>query len=89
MKDTAQYMYENEVLVVASNKYYSTEQCQDARVALQKMVDDAGYDTDSNYRAYSNEDFVERHLDYLSTHKVANLAGYISNLKLMTSIKRS
>lgn len=89
MNQADQYTYENDRLVVANNKYYDSEQCKEARLALQQMVDDSSYDTQPRRRADGSGGFVERHLDYLRTHKVTNLTGYISNLKLMTSIKRS
>jgi hypothetical protein len=76
-------------VVVANNKYYASEQCKEARQALQRMVEDGLYNTELSRSTDKSINFVDHHLEYLSTHKVANLAGYISNLKLMTSLKRS
>jgi len=85
-----QYTIENNVLTTPGQKrFYASEQCGEARKALEQMVRSASYNTDSTYFQGNALDFVERHLHYLSTHPGANLAGYLSNLKLMTNIKRS
>ena len=67
----------------AQKRFYASEECASAREALQRMVDSSQYATDSSRAA----DFVERHMHYLSTHPTTTLAGYISNLKLMTRIR--
>lgn len=68
------------------NKYYDSDQCREAKQLLQQLVDNPQYDTTSKYYGASSAGFVERHLQYLSTHSVKNLEGFISNLKLMTRI---
>jgi len=73
---------------LAQKRFYASEQCAAARAALQRMVDDQHYDTDSLYYRQNALGFIERHLHYMSTHLVMNVEGYISNLKLMTR-KRS
>ena len=88
--ETQQYPIGSNVPVTPGQKrFYASEQCDEARRALEKMVDSQSYNTDSTYFQGNALDFVERHLHYLSTHPAANLTGYLSNLKLMTSIKRS
>jgi hypothetical protein len=85
-----QYSIENDTLTTPGQKrFYASEQCEEARKALEQMVHSSSYNTDSTYFQGNALDFVERHLHYLSTHPAANLAGYLSNLKLMTNIKRS
>lgn len=74
---------------LAQKRFYASEQCIAARKALQRMVDDQRYDTDSPYYRQNALGFIERHLHYLSTHPIVNVDGYLSNLKLMTSNKRS
>ena len=69
---------------LAQKRFYASEQCTIARKMLQRMVDDQRYDTDAVYYKENPLGFVERHLHYLSTHPVANIDGYLSNLKLMT-----
>ncbi|HSX31552.1 MAG TPA: hypothetical protein VLE99_06580 [Candidatus Saccharimonadales bacterium] len=72
----------------AQKKFYASEQCAAAREALQDMVNDQRYDTDSPYYRQNMRGFIERHLHYISTHSVVDINGYLSNLKLMTR-KRS
>lgn len=68
-------------------RFYASEQCKAARATLQELVDSPLYNTDSDYYSDNERDFVERHLHVLSTQQKPNLAGYMSNLKLMTKIK--
>jgi hypothetical protein len=72
----------------AQIKFYSSEKCSEAREALQRLVDSESYNTDSSYFSGNDNAFVERHLHYLSNHPLINVAGYISNLRLMTSLNR-
>ncbi|HSX16122.1 MAG TPA: hypothetical protein VLF40_04995 [Candidatus Saccharimonadales bacterium] len=69
---------------LAQKRFYASEQCATARRALERMVEDQHYDTDSLYYRQNALDFIERHLHYMSTHLIVNVEGYISNLKLMT-----
>jgi len=85
-----QYTIDNNVLTTPGQKrFYASEQCQEARIVLEQMVGNPSYNTDSTYFQGNALDFVDRHLHYLSTHPGANLTGYLSNLKLMTNVKRS
>lgn len=70
-------------LTQAQKRFYASEQCIAAREALQALVDNGQYNTDSDYYSENVRGFVDRHLHFLSTHPNASLAGYISNLKLM------
>lgn len=74
-------------LTPGQKRFYASEQSITARNALQSLVDSPQYNTDSAYYSENDRDFVDRHLHFLSTHPNTNLAGYISNLKLMTGIK--
>jgi hypothetical protein len=65
-------------------KFYASEACQLAQEALRELVESPAYDTDSDYFISSSRDFTDRHLDYLSKNPTVNVAGYLSNLKLMT-----
>jgi hypothetical protein len=75
-------------LTPAQKRFYASDQCETARQALQELVDNPLYNTDSDYYSDNARDFVDRHLHVLSTRPTANLAGYISNLKLMTKLRR-
>jgi len=84
-----QYADDNSIsMTPARKRFYASEQCLTARMALQLMVDSALYDTESSYfNGYAPLGFVDRHLHYLSTHPATRLEGYLSNLKLMTRIR--
>lgn len=91
MTDPDTFIVENEKIAPLKgvHRYYDSVQCIEARQSLQQMVDSPAYDTDSKYYSDDMPGFVERHLQYLSTHSVKNLDGYISNLKLMTKVKQA
>jgi len=72
----------------AQKKFYGSDQCQLARESLQRLADDDNYTTTAGYLHGSDQPFVERHLDYLSTHPGVNVEGYLSNLRLMTRVRR-
>jgi len=74
-------------MTYAQQHFFASEQCATARKALQQLVDNPAYNTDSSYFKNSDLEFVDRHLYYLSTHPGVNLQGYISNLKIMTGAK--
>jgi hypothetical protein len=78
----------NTLITSSQKRFYTSEQCEEARVALEQMVHNPSYNTDSSYFRDNALNFVDRHLHYLSTHPAANLAGYLSNLKLMTKVKK-
>jgi hypothetical protein len=71
----------------AQKRFYASEEYVMAREALQQLVDNEQYDTDSDYFKSNELEFVERHLYYLSTHPTTKVDGYISNLKLMTRVR--
>jgi hypothetical protein len=70
------------------NRYYSLDACKEARIALQEIVDSPAFNTYPDNTVDGKLGFVDKHLKYLSTHKLVSLTGYISNLKLMTRIKK-
>lgn len=66
-------------------EFFDSERGVEARKALLRLTKDIGFNTDSTrYYNGTQEDFIDRHLRYLSTHPKVNLFGYISNLKSMT-----
>ena len=71
-------------LTLAQKRFYASQECTEAREALQCLVDSAAFNTDSKYFQADELSFVDRHLHYLSTHPTTNAEGYVSNLKLMT-----
>lgn len=61
---------------------------------LTLMVSDSGYMTESSYSADSEKysdnliPFIDKHLSYLRSHPNMNPDHYLSNLRLMTRIRR-
>lgn len=84
---SAQRTGSNIVMTPAQCRFYASEECISARMALQKLVDSPQYNTDSSYFDSQALGFVDRHLHYLSTHPTTLVDGYISNLKLMTRVR--
>jgi hypothetical protein len=80
---------ENNQPTYAQRRFYSSARCEEARRRLQDLVDNPEYDTSSSSTLANHIPFIERHLNHLSMYPNTNLDGYISNLKLMTSLKRS
>jgi hypothetical protein len=69
----------------AQARFYASDGYIVAKDALQAMVDNPLYNTDSAYyRSGSSLGFCERHLEHLSRHPELSLPGYLSNLRLMT-----
>jgi hypothetical protein len=69
--------------------FLSSEVCVAARLQLATMADDPAYNTPAMYTSNQNYSdnqlsFVERHIQYLSTHQNVNVQTYIANLRLMT-----
>jgi len=73
----------------AQKRFYASDLCKEARVLLQDLVDNPQYNTDPSAATIDPVEFVERHLRHLSAYPTTNLAGYMSNLKLMTNTNRS
>lgn len=73
----------------AQKRFYESSLCTEARTQLQSLVDSPDYSTDPSRLSDDTVSFVERHLHHLSIYPQTNLTGYISNLKLMTSTRRS
>jgi hypothetical protein len=65
-----------------------------ARVTLEALFDNEAHTTESGYHV--NEElhpnnsigFVEKHMEYLSTHAAVNPSYYLSNLRLMTGKRK-
>ncbi len=72
--------------------FISEEGIEAKRMLLQIVADDA-YDTGSSYTANSvaypdnQMPFINKHMDYLSSHPAIDAGHYISNLRLRTRIK--
>jgi predicted AlkP superfamily phosphohydrolase/phosphomutase len=86
--NTLSELQDSDTYTMNQKKFYSSEQYTEARAALEQLVDNPRFDTDTNVSKLIALPFVERHLHYLSTHPQVKVAGYIANLKIMTSLNR-
>jgi hypothetical protein len=62
----------------------------EAHSILMAMVNDEGYKTVSTYSPSSADGnllFIDKHMNYLSSHTAVNAGQYVSNLKLITKIR--
>jgi hypothetical protein len=75
------------VLTLVQRRFYASDRCITARMELQQLVDSTQFNTESCSFDATELGFVDRHLYYLSTHPGILIAGYISNLKLMTRVR--
>ena len=71
-----------------------TEEGIQTEQALREMDSDAAFNTIASYSANStlhpNHEisFVEKHMKYITEHPSVNVAAYLSNLRLMTRIRK-
>lgn len=73
----------------AQKRFYASDLCKEARELLQALVNSQDYNTDPSPLISNPVPFVERHLHHLSIYPKTDLCGYMSNLRLMTSLKHS
>ena len=66
--------------------FLASEQADDIRAELTRMMNDPSYNTRSTYSAAAKGDvlFIDKHLNYLSLHLSVNPEQYLSNLRLIT-----
>ena len=74
--------------------FTESEEGIEIKKMLHSMAEDLAYNTQSSYSAnaaiYTDNviSFVEKHMLYLSTHPTTDPQHYMSNLRLMTRIKK-
>lgn len=74
--------------------FFDEEEGLKIKQALVEMATNVNYNTESSYSAnallYPDHliPFVEKHINYLLTHPSTDPQHYISNLRLMTRIRR-
>lgn len=74
--------------------FYNSDEGVRAATELHTMVSDSVYMTTPTYSANStlypdnSVTFVEKHMKFLSEHQDVNISQYMSNLRLMTRIRR-
>ena len=81
-----------QVLKTRTN-FFASEEAEEIKRTLQKMVESGVYNTASSYTANSYEypdnlmPFVDKHMNYLNAHPKLDAGMYITNLRLMTRIR--
>lgn len=74
-------------------KFLESEEGLEVERILILMASDDTYNTESSYSANSEMypdnliPFVDKHMNYLSSHPTTDPRHYISNLRLMTRVK--
>lgn len=76
--------------VLSRQEFLLTEKGALAKKELQHMVSSSVYRTHESYDASAGRKlaFLDRHLNYLIKHPYVSPVVYLSNLKVMTRIKR-
>jgi hypothetical protein len=73
--------------------FITSEQGVQVRQALQLMLENSKYNTESSYHTdgelYKNNDrpFIDKHMDYLTTHPSVDPSHYLANLRLITRVR--
>jgi hypothetical protein len=82
-----------------SSRVYTTQRAKDfltspegvaAQADLEEMERDKGYKTVATYSPASENghlSFIDKHMNYLSSHTGVNASQYVSNLRLITKIR--
>jgi len=74
-------------------KFIESEEGIEIARILEQMASDDTYNTESSYSANSELypdnliPFVDKHMNYLSSHPTTDPRHYMSNLRLMTRVK--
>ena len=74
--------------------FYKSEEGEQVATELRTMVSDSIYMTTPTYSANTTlypgnvVTFVEKHMKFLSEHQEVNITQYMSNLRLMSRIRR-
>jgi hypothetical protein len=84
---------------VNSSRVYTTQRAKEfltspegiaAQADLEEMEKDKGYKTVSTYSPTAENGillFIDKHMNYLSSHASVNASQYVSNLRLITKIR--
>lgn len=75
---------------IGRQAFLQSEEAVLLREELEAMVKDPTYNTTARYTrtAASGSQFVENHMIYMANHLNINHQQYISNIKLMTKIRK-
>jgi hypothetical protein len=73
-------------ITLRTQRFLESQQADIIREQLNEMMADPAYNTQPRYSAVLNGDmlFVDKHMNYLSSHLAVDPDQYLSNLKLIT-----
>jgi len=77
-------------ITLRAQEFLSSSDGKLVRAELQAMMESEGYNTASTYSPAAHEGnltFIDKHMDYLSSHLNVDAAQYVSNLRLITKVK--
>ena len=75
-----------------NTSFANSEEIAEVIESLEQMVQDDTYNTQSSFSANTEQypdnliPFVDKHVNYLMSHKGVNPQQYLSNLRLMTRL---
>lgn len=73
-------------VTIKTQQFLASTEATEIREELQKMMEDPCYNTRATYSAVlnGNIEFVDKHMNYISSHLGVDPSQYLSNLKLIT-----
>lgn len=73
-------------ITLRTQRFLESQEAEVIREQLCTMMEDPAYNTQPRYSAVLNGDmlFVDKHMNYLSSHLAVDPDQYLSNLKLIT-----
>lgn len=74
---------------LSAQRFLDSAEAEKIRVTLKEMMNNPEFNTKSMYSSLAGGDvlFVDKHIEYLSTHAAVNVEHYLSNLRLMTRVR--
>lgn len=75
---------------LSAQRFLDSAEATEIRDILEGMMGDPEFNTKAMYSPAAGGEvpFVEKHLEYLSQHTALNVSHYLSNLRLMTRVRK-
>jgi hypothetical protein len=75
---------------LSAQRFLDSKEANEIRDILKEMMTDPEFNTKSMYSSTAGGDvlFVDKHIEYLSQHTGLNVSHYLSNLRLMTRVRK-
>lgn len=75
---------------LSAQRFLDSKEANEIRDILKEMMNDPEFNTKSMYSSTAGGDvlFVDKHIEYLSQHTGLNVSHYLSNLRLMTRVRK-